>query len=331
VTTRRAFIALLGGTAAAWPVAARAQQPQATIRVIGYLYAGSPDPSANLLRAFRNGLNEAGYFEGQNVAIEFRAAYNEFERLPDLAADLVRRHVAAIVTPGSVAAALAAKTATATIPVVFGIGTDPVQAGLVSSLNRPGGNVTGVSYMQGELAAKQVGLLHELLPQATRFAILANPNNPLVTDSIIADSRTAVAAIAGHIQVLSASSNSEIDAAFGELMRQRCQALLVSPGPLFSNRRIHIAMLAMRHAVPAMYYDREFTETGGLISYGTSLVDQYRQTGIYTGRVLRGERPADLPVQRATKFELVINLQTAKTLGVTIPPTLLARADEVIE
>jgi putative ABC transport system substrate-binding protein len=283
------------------------------------------------LRAFRNGLNEAGYFEGQNVAIEFRAAYNEFERLPDLAADLVRRHVAAIVTPGSVAAALAAKTATATIPVVFGIGTDPVQAGLVSSLNRPGGNVTGVSYMQGELAAKQVGLLHELLPQATRFAILANPNNPLVTDSIIADSRTAVAAIGGHIQVLSASSNSEIDAAFGELMRQRCQALLVSPGPLFSNRRIHIAMLAMRHAVPAMYYDREFTETGGLISYGTSLVDQYRQTGIYTGRVLRGERPADLPVQRATKFELVINVQTAKTLGVTIPPTLLARADEVIE
>ena len=320
---RREFITLLGGAAvAAWPLAARAQQPQATMPVIGYLYAGSPDPSANLLRAFRKGLNEVGYFEGQNVAIEFRAAYNEFERLPDLAADLVRRRVAAIVTPGSVAAALAAKTATSTIPVVFGIGTDPVQAGLVTSLNRPGGNVTGASYMQGELAAKQLGLLHELLPEATRFAVLANPNNPLVNDSIVTDSRAAVSSIGGHVKVLSASRNSEIDAAFANLTGQGCQALLVSPGPLFGNRRIHIAMLAMRYAMPAMYYDREFTEIGGLISYGTSLVDQYRQTGIYTGRVLRGERPTDLPVQRAT---------TAKTLGLTIPPTLLARADEVIE
>jgi putative ABC transport system substrate-binding protein len=327
---RRELFKLLGA-AAAWPLAARAQQPQAPMPVIGYLYAGSPDSSASLLRAFRQGLNEGGYFEGQNVAIEFRAAYNEFERLPDLAADLVRRRVAAIVAPGSVAAALAAKTATATIPVVFGIGTDPVQAGLVSSLNRPGGNVTGVSYMQGELAAKQVGLLHELLPEATRFAVLANPNNPLVNDSIVADSRAAVSSLGGHIEVLSASSNSGIDTAFANLIGQRCQALLVSPGPLFSNRRIHIAMLAMRYAMPAMYYDREFTEIGGLISYGTSLVDQYRQTGIYTARVLRGERPTDLPVQRATKFELVINVQTAKALGLTIPPTLLARADEVIE
>ena len=200
-----------------------------------------------------------------------------------------------------------------------------------SSLNRPGGNVTGVSYMQGELAAKQVGLLHELLPEATRFAVLANPNNPLVNDSIVTDSRAAVSSIGAHIEVLSASSNSEIDAAFANLTGQRCQALLVSPGPLFGNRRIHIAMLAMRYAMPAMYYDREFTEIGGLISYGTSLVDQYRQTGIYTGRVLRGERPTDLPVQRATKFELAINVQTAKTLGLTIPPTLLASADEVIE
>jgi len=224
--SRRAFITLLG-SAAAWPLAARAQQP--AMPVIGYLYAGSPDSSANLLRAFRKGLNEVGYFEGQNVAIEFRAAYNEFERLPDLAADLVRRRVAAIVTPGSVAAALAAKTATATIPVVFGIGTDPVQAGLVTSLNRPGGNVTGVSYMQGELAAKQVGLLHELLPEATRFAVLANPNNPLVNDSIVTDSRAAVSSIGGHVEVLSASRNSEIDAAFANLTGQRCQALLVSP------------------------------------------------------------------------------------------------------
>jgi putative tryptophan/tyrosine transport system substrate-binding protein len=326
---RREFITVIGAAAAAWPLTARAQQ--LPIPVIGYLYAGSPDQSANLLEAFRKGLNETGYFEGRNVAIEYRSAHNEFERLPDLAADLVRRRVVAIVTPGSVAAALAAKSATTTIPVIFGIGTDPVQAGLVSSLNRPAGNVTGVSYMQGELAAKQVGLLHELLPEAVRFAVLANPTNPLVNESIVTDSRAAASSIGGHIEVLSASSHTEIDAAFAKLAERRAQALLVSPGPLFGNRRIHIAMLAMRYAVPAMYYDREFTEIGGLISYGTSLVDQYRQTGVYTGRVLKGERPADLPVQRATKFELVINIQTAKTLGLTIPPTLLARADEVIE
>jgi putative tryptophan/tyrosine transport system substrate-binding protein len=325
---RRDFITLLG-VAAAWPLAARAQQPM--MPVIGCLYAGSPEPSANLVEAFRKGLSEAGYVEGQSVAIEYRWADNMFDRLPELAADLVRRRVAVIVAPGSVAAALAAKAATTAIPIIFGIGTDAVQAGLVTSLARPEGNVTGVSYMQGELAAKQLGLLHELLPGAARFAVLVNPNNPLVTETTITGLQAAISDIGAQIEVLSAGSNRDIDAAFASLVQKRAEALLVSPGPLFSNRRVQLATLASRHAVPAMYYDREFVEVGGLISYGTSLVDQYRQTGIYTARVLKGARPADLPVLRATKFELVINLVTAKSLPLEIPPMLLARADEVIE
>jgi putative ABC transport system substrate-binding protein len=325
---RRDFITLLG-VAAAWPLAARAQQPM--MPVIGCLYAGSPEPSANLVEAFRKGLSEAGYVEGQSVAIEYRWADNMFDRLPELAADLVRRRVAVIVAPGSVAAALAAKAATTAIPIIFGIGTDAVQAGLVTSLARPEGNVTGVSYMQGELAAKQLGLLHELLPGAARFAVLVNPNNPLVTETTITGLQAAISDIGAQIEVLSAGSNRDIDAAFAILVQKRAEALLVSPGPLFSNRRVQLATLASRHAVPAMYYDREFVEVGGLISYGTSLVDQYRQTGIYTARVLKGARPADLPVLRATKFELVINLATAKSLPLEIPPMLLARADEVIE
>ena len=320
---RRKFITLLGG-AAAWPLAARAEQP--AMPVIGCLYAGSPEPSANLVEAFRKGLGEAGYVEGQSVAIEYRWAHNLF-----VAADLVRRRVAVIVAPGSVAAALAAKAATTAIPIIFGIGTDAVQAGLVTSLARPDGNVTGVSYMQGELAAKQLGLLHELLPGAARFAVLVNPNNRLVTENTITGLQAAISDIGAQIEVLSAGSNRDIDAAFASLVQKHAEALLVSPGPLFSNRRVQLATLASRHAVPAMYYDREFVEVGGLISYGTSLVDQYRQTGIYTARVLKGARPADLPVLRATKFELVINLATAKSLPLEIPPMLLARADEVIE
>jgi putative tryptophan/tyrosine transport system substrate-binding protein len=325
---RREFITLVGG-AAMWPVGARAQR--AAMPVVGYLYAGSPEQSANLVQAFRKGLSETGYLEGQNVALEYRWAHNAFDRLPELAADLARRGVAVIVTPGSVAAALAAKAATATIPIVFGIGNDAVEAGLVTSLNRPGGNVTGVSYMQGELAAKQLGLLHELLPEATHFAVLVNPNNPLVTKSIVADLEAAASTIGGQIEVLPASSNRDIDAAFASLGQRRPDALLVSPGPLFGNRRVQLATLTTRHLVPAMYYDREFTEVGGLMSYGTSLVDQYRQTGIYAGRVLKGEKPAEMPILRATKFEFVINLQTAKVIGIEVPATLLARADEVIE
>ena len=326
---RREFITLLGGAAATWPLAARAQQ--AAMPVIGYIYAGSRGPSTNLAEAFRKGLRETGYIEGQNVAIEYRWADNVLDRLPELAADLVRRQVAVIATPGSAAAALAAKAATTKIPIIFGIGIDAIQAGLVASLNRPGGNVTGVSYMQAELAAKQIGLLHELLPEATRFAVLVNPTNPLVTGPIVTDLEAATSAIGGQIEVHPASTIRDIDTAFGRLMQKRADALLVSPGPLFGNRRVQLATLAARHALPTMYYDREFAEVGGLMSYGTSLSDQYRQTGIYTGRALKGESPADLPVLRATNFEFVINLQTAKTLGLDIPATLLARADEVIE
>jgi putative ABC transport system substrate-binding protein len=283
------------------------------------------------VEAFRKGLSETGYRDGQNVVMEYRWAHNVLERLPELAADLVRRRVAVIATPGSAAAALAAKAATATISIVFGIGTDPVQAGLVSSLNRPGGNVTGVSYMQGELAAKQLGLLHELVPGATRFAVLVNPNNPIVTRSTVTDLQAAVSAIGGQIEVLPAGTDGDIDAAFASLVRKQVGALLVSPGPLFGNQRVQLATLATRHAVPAMYFDRQFADVGGLISYGTSLADQYHQTGIYTGRVLKGERPADLPILRATKFELVINLKTAKALSLAVPDRLLALADEVIE
>jgi putative tryptophan/tyrosine transport system substrate-binding protein len=330
---RRELITLLGGAMAApsafWPLAARAQQ--ATKPVIGYLYAGSPEPSAHLLAAFRKGLAESGYIEGQNVTIEYRWAYNVLDRLPDLAADLVRRQVAVMVTPGSVAAALAAKRATTTIPIVFGIGGDPVQAGLVASLNRPGANVTGVSYLQAQLAAKQLGLLHDLLPGARRFAVLVNPNNVRVTEAFNTDLQAAASAIGGQIDALPAATDGDIDTAFGSLREKQADALLVSPGPLFGNRRVQLATLAARHAMPAMYFDRQFAEVGGLISYGTSLADQYRQTGIYTGRALKGEKPADLPILRATKFELVINLKSAKTLGLDIPPGMLAIADEVIE
>jgi putative tryptophan/tyrosine transport system substrate-binding protein len=326
---RRDFITLLGGAAAAWPLGVRAQQP--AMPSIGYLYAGASEPSANLVEAFRKGLGETGCFEGHNVAIEYRWGNNLPDRLPELAADLVRRRVAVIATPGSVDAALAAKAATTTIPIIFGTGIDVVQAGLVTSLNRPGGNVTGVNYMQAEVAAKQLGLLHELLPKATRFAVLVNPTNHHVTDSIIEDLKGATSAIGWQIEVFTAATNSAIDAAFARITQTQPDALLVSPGPLFGNRRVQLATLAARHAVPSMYYDRQFAEVGGLMSYGTSLIDQYRQTGIYTGRVLKGEKPADLPVMQPTKFEFVINLQTAKAIGLEIPPSLLARADEVIE
>jgi ABC-type uncharacterized transport system substrate-binding protein len=325
---RRDFIALSCGAPAVWPAIALAQQSNTP--VIGFLYAGS-EATAPLLAAFRGGLAETGYVEGSNVVIEYRWANNALDRLPDLASDLVRRGVAVIATPGSYQAALAAKAASAAIPIVFSTGVDPVEAGLVSRLNRPGGNVTGINYMQAELTAKQVGLLHELLPRATRFAALINPDNPVVSGSATTELQTAASSMSVQIRTFRASSSGEIDAAFAGMSREHIEALLVTPGPLFGNRRLQLTSLAAQNAIPAMFYDREFAEAGGLVSYGSSLADQYRQTGIYTGRVLRGEKPADMPVLRATKFELVINLKTARALGLEIHPQVLASADEVIE
>jgi putative tryptophan/tyrosine transport system substrate-binding protein len=325
---RREFMTLLGGAAAAWPLAARAQQP--SMPVIGYLYTGSPDPSAHLTSAFRKGLSEAGYTEGRDVTIEYRWAHNDNARLPELAADLVRRQVAVLVTPGSSPAALVAKATTSTIPVIFSIGADPVEIGLVTSLNRPGGNITGFSSMNVELAPKRFGLLHELLPQAGRAFVLANSSNP-VADVFIRDVRAAATAVGWQIEVLTANTVSEINTAFSSLAQKSAAAVLVTPGPLFNNRRIQLATLASRYTLPVMFSSREFAEAGGLMSYGPSIPEEFRQAGLYAARVLKGEKPADLPVGRATKFEFVINLQTANALGIEIPPTLLARADEVIE
>jgi putative ABC transport system substrate-binding protein len=298
--------------------------------VIGYLYTGSPDPSAHLTSAFRKGLSEAGYTEGRDVTIEYRWAHNDNARLPELAADLVRRQVAVLVTPGSSPAALVAKATTSTIPVIFSIGADPVEIGLVTSLNRPGGNITGFSSMNVELAPKRFGLLHELLPQAGRAFVLANSSNP-VADVFIRDVRAAATAVGWQIEVLTANTVSEINTAFSSLAQKSAAAVLVTPGPLFNNRRIQLATLASRYTLPVMFSSREFAEAGGLMSYGPSIPEEFRQAGLYAARVLKGEKPADLPVGRATKFEFVINLQTANALGIEIPPTLLARADEVIE
>jgi putative tryptophan/tyrosine transport system substrate-binding protein len=324
---RREFITLIAGTAAVWPLAARAQQP--AMPVIGFLRPGSPEANAHLVAAFRKGLGETGYVEGRNVVIEYRWAHID-DRLPELAADLVRLRVAAIATPGSTAAAAAAKAETATIPIVFSAGGDPVQTGLVASLNRPGGNVTGVSSMSGELGAKRLGLLQELVPSAAQFAVLVNLNNPL-TEAFVVDVRAAAAALRRQTEVLSASTSHDIDLAFAMLIEKRADALLVGNDPLFVSRRVQLATLTARHAVPAIYPFREDTEAGGLMSYGPSNTDLVRQAGIYTGRVLKGEKPADMPILRATKFELIVNLQTAKIMRLEVPATLLARADEVIE
>jgi ABC-type uncharacterized transport system substrate-binding protein len=324
---RREFIAALGG-AASWPLAARAQQP--AVPVVGYLYSGAPETSAPWVAAFRRGLGEVGFFEGRNVEIEYRWANNEPERLPELAANLVRRRVSVIVSPGISAATLAAKAATATIPIIFRTGGDPVELGLVASLNRPGGNVTGVNAMSLETGTKRLGLLHELLPGAARFAVLGNPND-LNAEPLTKDLQAAALTIGRQIEFFSASNHREIDVAFANLVQMRPDALLVTPQGLFNNRRVQIVTHATRHALPTIYSFREFAEIGGLMSYGSSATDQFRLTGNYAGRVLKGEKPADLPVLRASKFELVINVQTAKVLGIEIPSTLLARADEVIE
>jgi ABC-type uncharacterized transport system substrate-binding protein len=324
---RREFIAALGGAVAVWPLAARAQQ---AMPVIGFLNHGSPELMASFLAAFREGLSETGFVEDRNVAIEYRWAQFANDRLPKLAADLSRRPVAVIATPVSTPAALAAKAATATTPIVFGIGTDPVEAGLVANLNRPGGNVTGVTGMNVDLTAKRLGLLNELLPQATRFAALVNPNDPNA-QVFTKDVQAAGVAIGLEIQILTATSGREIDAIFASLAHHKSAALVVSPDALLFARRVQIIGLSMRYGVPAAYPWREAVEIGGLMSYGSSFAEIFRQVGTYTGRILKGEQPGDLPIMRAFKYELVINLQTAKTLGLEIPPTLLARADEVIE
>ncbi len=324
---RRDFITLLGGAAAAWPLAARAQQP--AMPVIGYLDGGSPETGAQVVAAIRKGLSETGYVEGRNVAIEYRWAEANYDRLPALASDLALRQVAVIVAMGT-PSAFAAKAATSSIPVIFGGGVDPVQAGLVASLNQPGGNVTGVTSMNAEIEAKRLGLLYELLPRATRFAVLVNPNNPLA-DVDIKDAQASAMATGRQIEIFTASTNREIDVAFASLVQMRADALLIGPDVFFTNRRVQLATLAVRHAVPAIYAFREFAEAGGLMSYGTSGTDRDRQVGVYTGRILKGEKPANLPVLRPTKFEFVINLQTARMLGLEIPPSLLGRADEVIE
>ena len=323
---RREFITGLG-SAAAWPIAARAQQ--SAMPLIGYLSAGTPRESVDVVAAFRKGLSEMGYVEGRNVAIEFRWAENDLGRLPELAADLVRHRVA-VITPLGTAAALAAKAATSMIPIVFIAAADAVYIGLVTSLNRPGANVTGFDNLSGELGPKRLGLIHELLPRATRFALLLNPGTAR-TDDTIPELRKAAAAIGREIEFLYVGTNPEIDTAFASLAEKRIDALLVERQFLFTERRAQILGLAARHAVPVIYSNREDVEAGGLMSYGSNNSDSGRQQGIYAGRVLKSEKPADLPVMRTTRFEFVINLQTAKLLGIEVPPRLLAIADAVIE
>ena len=324
---RREFISLLGG-AFAWPLAAQAQQP--TMPVVGFLSANRADALPQFTAAFREGLAAAGFVEGKDVAIEYRWADSYLERVPALALDLIRRRVTVIFAGGGDVPCLVVKGATATIPIVFTSGNDPVAMGLVASLNRPGGNVTGVTVISNELASKRVELLHELVPKAGVVGILLNPNNPNAEPQT-ADAQAAARRLGLQTHVLRASSDQEIDTAFGMLVELKTDALLLIPDASFQSRRNRFVQLAARHAAPTIYYSREYVAAGGLLSYGASFTGMYRQAGNYVGRILKGEKPADLPVVQPTTFELVINLKTAKTLGLTVPPTLLARADEVIE
>jgi putative tryptophan/tyrosine transport system substrate-binding protein len=324
---RRDFITLLGGTAA-WPLAARAQQ--AAMLVVGFLNGLGPNDRPNLPAAFRRGLGETGYVDGRNVAIEYRFAENRYDRLPALAADLVGRKVNVIAATGGGASVLAAIAATKTIPIVFTTAGDPVQEGYVTSLNRPGGNVTGVSWFHAQIAGKALGLLHELVPNAAVVALLVNPKLP-ESARTRSDAQEAARALGRKLLVLDASTASEIDAAFATMRQRRAGALLIGADPFFSSRLQQIVALAVRDAIPAMYVNREFVEEGGLMSYGNDTADSYRRAGVHVGRILNGAKPADLPVDQATKFELVVNVKAAKAVGLTIPESFLARADEVIE
>ena len=325
---RRQLIAALGGAAATWPLAARAQQP--AMPVIGFLSSALPDRDAGRLRAFRQGLAETGYVEGRNVAIEYRWAEEQNDRLPALAADLVRRQVAVIATAGDVLGAVAAKAATTTIPIVFTTGRDPVEIGLVPSLNRPGGNLTGVATLGAELEPKRVELLHEAIPAATIVGALVNPASRNA-EFLSRDLRAAARILGLELHVLNAVTEGDFDSVFADLVRLRAGGLVIATDALFISRSEQVAALALRHAVPAIFQFHAFAAAGGLMSYGGSLADLYHRSGVYTGRVLKGEKPADLPVQQSTKAELIINLKTAKALGITFPLPLLGRADEVIE
>jgi len=325
---RREFITLIGGAAAAWPLAARAQQP--AMPVIGWLSPGSPEPDSFRLTSFRQGLSETGYVENQNVAIEYRWAEGQHDRMPGLASDLVRRQVTVIVAAGIVPA-FAAKAATSTIPIAFLAGVDPVETGLTASLNQPGGNMTGVAILTVELVGKRLQLLHELVPAVAVVAFLVNPTDPAATESETRNLQDAARSLGLQMHILPASTASEIDTAFETLVELRAGAFIVSTDPFFTNHRAQIVALAARRAVPAIYDYREYATAGGLMSYGPDLADSYRLAGTYTGKILKGAKPADLPVQQVVKVELVINLTTAKALGLTIPQVLLGRADEVIE
>jgi putative tryptophan/tyrosine transport system substrate-binding protein len=327
---RRQFMTLLGGAAAAWPLAARAQQP--AMPVIGFLSIASPgDAMRSRLAAFRKGLSDAGYVEDRNVSIEYRWAEGRFDRLTELASDLVGRRVSVIATPGNIAGTHAAKALTTTIPVVFGVAEDPVTLGLVASLSRPGGNLTGINFLNNEVTEKRLGLMRELIPGLARVAVLINPASGTNAETTLRDAQAAAGAMGLHMQVLNASTNSEINTAFASLGRERPDALIVGGDAVFNSRRVQLVNLASRHALPATYENRLFTEVGGLMSYGSDLTDMYRQVGAYIGRILKGAKPADLPVVQASKFDLVVNAETARMLGITIPASLLALADEVIE
>jgi putative ABC transport system substrate-binding protein len=324
---RRDFISLLGG-AAAWPLAVRAQQG---MPVVGFVNLGSADASADRVRAFRKGLAEVGYVEGQNVTVEYHWLEGQFDRLPSLMTDLVRRRVALIATPANTSGAIAAKAATATIPIVFGVGEDPVKLGLVASLARPGGNATGINFFNAEITAKRLGLLHDLVPKAVRVAVLVNPANASNAETTLREAEEAARATGLQIQVFNAITNREIEAVFASLARDRADVLFVAPEANFVSRRVQFATLATHYAIPVSYHSREFVEVGGLMSYGSDNLDMFRQVGVYTGQILKGTKPDDLPVLQPTKLEFVINLQTARVLGIEVPNSIQLLADELIE